>query len=236
MTGIYGIKNKQNNKWYVGQAVDIEKRWRDHRKSSRQYTSAGLKLQQAFAKYGHDEFEWVVLEECAPCDLDEREVFWIAQKNSFKSGYNMTLGGGGRRGYELSQETRAKIGAANRGANNWLYGKSLPQETREKIAKANKGKRTGQKASDETRQKQSRARKGQKFTAEHRAAISAATRNKKTKPVRCIDTGMEYPGMQEAERQTGISATCICRCCKGQKQHAGGMRWEYIEKTNIKNI
>lgn len=230
MTGIYGIRNKQNGKWYVGQAVDIEKRWREHKKQSKQYANAGLKLQRAFAKHGHAGFEWIVLEECSPDKLDEREAYWIAQKGSFENGYNMTLGGGGRRGYTLSPETRAKIGEANRGPNNWLYGKSLPEETREKISASNKGKRTGQKASDETRNKQSASHKGRKFTDDHRAAISAAAINKKTKPVRCIDTGKEYPGMHEAERQTGISATCICRCCKGQKQHAGGMRWEYINK------
>jgi len=31
ITGIYKIRNKQNNKVYIGSAVDIKKRWRDHK-------------------------------------------------------------------------------------------------------------------------------------------------------------------------------------------------------------
>lgn len=227
MTGIYGLRNKENGKWYVGQAVDIEKRWREHRKPSRQYRSAGIKLQRAFAKHGYDGFEWTILEECDEAQLDSREQYWIAEKDSFKNGYNMTLGGGGRRGYTLTPETRAKIGAAN--SAYWaIHEKHIPPEVREKISNAHKGKRAGMRASKETRRKMSEARIGKKFTPEHRAAISAATRNKKSKPVRCVDTGVVYPGISEANRQTGISTDCICRCCKGKNQHAGGLRWEYV--------
>jgi len=226
MTGIYGLKNKENGKWYVGQAVDIAKRWQEHKKPRSAKNNAGLKLQRAFAKHGYDGFEWFVLEECDEAQLDNREQFWIAKKDSFKNGYNMTLGGGGRRGYTLSTETRAKIGAAN--SAYWtVHEKHIPLEVREKISKSNKGKRTGMRASEETKSKMSQARKGRKFTPEHCAAISAATRNKKSKPVRCIDTGVVYPGLREATRQTGAPTECISRCCKGKQKHAGGLRWEY---------
>lgn len=46
-------------------------------------------------KYGIDNFEVSLLEETD--NPNEREVFWIEQKRSFKYGYNATLGGDGKR-------------------------------------------------------------------------------------------------------------------------------------------
>ena len=59
-------------------------------------------------------------------------------------------------------------------------------------------------------------------------------------PVRCIETGIIYPTIHEAERQTGILTSGITACCKGTvyserngftKRHtAGGYHWEYIKE------
>ena len=37
----------------------------------------------------------------------------------------------------------------------------------------------------------------------------------------------EFSSMQEASRKTGVSASKICMCCKGQRKTSGGWRWEY---------
>lgn len=44
----------------------------------------------------------------------------------------------------------------------------------------------------------------------------------------------EYPSVREASRQTGVSTTSICFCCKGSKKysHAGGYVWFYKEIEN----
>ena len=46
-------------------------------------------------KYGIENFEISLIEETD--NPNEREVFWIEQKRSFKYGYNATLGGDGKR-------------------------------------------------------------------------------------------------------------------------------------------
>lgn len=90
MVGIYKITNKINNKVYIGQSKDIEKRWENHK----YYTySTKTQLQCAFAKYGISNFLFEVIEECDVEDLDEREKFWISYYNSYENGYNMTMGG-----------------------------------------------------------------------------------------------------------------------------------------------
>ena len=51
--GIYKITNLVNEKVYIGQAQDIEKRWREHKCSSK---SNNQILYRAIRKYGLENF------------------------------------------------------------------------------------------------------------------------------------------------------------------------------------
>ena len=42
-----------------------------------------------------------------------------------------------------------------------------------------------------------------------------------------------FPSIQEAERQTGISDSRICECCKGKRKSAGGYVWKYLHGRGI---
>ena len=55
---------------------------------------------------------------------------------------------------------------------------------------------------------------------------AAAARSKK---VRCIETGIVYPGASEAARQTGIDKSSISKCCRGKLKTAGGFHWEFVD-------
>nr|DAL38474.1 MAG TPA_asm: intron associated endonuclease [Caudoviricetes sp.] len=103
--GIYGIHNLISDKWYVGQAIDIRARWNAHRSNLKLKRNEPLHLISAWHKYGPSAFEWLILEECPEEQLDEREMYWIEQKGSFRSGYNQTLGGYGSTGHHQSPET-----------------------------------------------------------------------------------------------------------------------------------
>lgn len=43
----------------------------------------------------------------------------------------------------------------------------------------------------------------------------------------CIETGITYDGLREAERLIGISHQSISECCKGRQKTAGGYHWKY---------
>lgn len=113
--GIYKITNKINNKCYIGQSKDIIKRW----KTEYKWHKLNRHLQSAFNKYGLENFDFEILEECSPNLLNEREQFWITIYNSFDRnfGYNKTLGGAGTLGrtFAMTEETKNKIRIANTG-------------------------------------------------------------------------------------------------------------------------
>lgn len=92
MIGIYKVTNQENGMVYVGQSIDIENRWRQHKQKS--LNGDNNYFHNALTKYGIDSFTFEVLEECSISQLDERERYWIQVLNSiYPYGYNMTDGG-----------------------------------------------------------------------------------------------------------------------------------------------
>ncbi len=108
-SGIYGIKNKVNNKIYVGQTYDFQYRWGKHKTALRTNTHSNRKLQFAWNKYGENNFEFFIIEECDLDVINEREIYWIEFYDSLNSGYNLCEGGDGIRGYKHTEEEIQKM-------------------------------------------------------------------------------------------------------------------------------
>lgn len=89
MTGVYKITNLINNKVYVGRSVDIKMRWLSHK---RNYNSRNTMLYKDMRKYGFEQFKFEILEKCNEDQLDKKEKQWIKKLDSYKNGYNMTMG------------------------------------------------------------------------------------------------------------------------------------------------
>ena len=93
MIGIYKITNLINGKIYIGQSVDINKRWRQHKRNSqikgREYDKY---LYRAFRKYGLENFSFELLLECSPQELNEKEKYFINLYSSDTLGYNSQKG------------------------------------------------------------------------------------------------------------------------------------------------
>lgn len=94
MIGIYQIKNKINGHSYIGQSINIEKRWKRHISDSKNTASNSFNypLQRAFRKYGIENFDFIVLLECKQSKLNDNEKYWI---DILKPEYNQEPGGYG---------------------------------------------------------------------------------------------------------------------------------------------
>jgi len=108
--GIYSITNIINGKIYIGQSIEIEKRWRRHKNELKNNKHDNIYLQRSVNKYGFDNFQFEIIEECKKELLNEREIYWISNynSNSFIKGYNSESGGS--LGKTLSDATKKKIG------------------------------------------------------------------------------------------------------------------------------
>ena len=88
-SGIYKITNQLTNMCYIGQAVDLAKRWKDHAKCGLGIdTPVNNKLYRAMQLNGLENFTWEILEECPSNELNEKEKFYIELYQADKFGYN----------------------------------------------------------------------------------------------------------------------------------------------------
>lgn len=96
MIGIYMYTNKKNNKKYIGQSTNIERRRKEHLCWPSSYSRFDMEMKSI----GEEQFVFTVLEECSVEQLDEREKYWISFYDTIENGYNLTPGGQSYRGEE----------------------------------------------------------------------------------------------------------------------------------------
>lgn len=92
---IYIIKNKINDKVYIGQTVmTLNERFKCHLKPSTCKTRGSYKIYNAINKYGAENFYCELL--CETSDiksLNDLEMYYIDKYDSYENGYNSTRGG-----------------------------------------------------------------------------------------------------------------------------------------------
>lgn len=89
-SGIYIIRNKINNHFYIGMSKNIQLRWRHHINESQNINSKEYEktLYRAFRKYGIENFSFEILEFCEEQFLREKEIYWINKLDAINQGYN----------------------------------------------------------------------------------------------------------------------------------------------------
>lgn len=95
MAFIYKITNDINQKVYIGMTErTIEERFKEHCREYKQRRCEKRPLYSAMKKYGPEHFHVELVEETN--SPEEREQYWIKYYNSYKEGYNATIGGDGK--------------------------------------------------------------------------------------------------------------------------------------------
>ena len=92
--GIYKITNQVTDECYIGQSIDVAKRWKDHAKCGLDIDRPqGNKLYKSMIEDGIWNFTFELLEQCPKEKLNEREKYYIEFYQSNTYGYNKTVGG-----------------------------------------------------------------------------------------------------------------------------------------------
>lgn len=221
MNGEYTVykHTSPNGKVYIGiTRQEPKQRWKNghgYRNNEHFY--------RAIQKYGWDNFKHEILFSNLPENVaweKEIELIKAHKSNQYEFGYNISSGGEIANGCKCSEETKLKISKANRGKTSPNKGKKMTDEQIRKMSERlkgrtvwNKGKTGLQKHSEETRKKMSESQK------------MAQTKHRKS--VLCVETGVIYNSIRDAEKQTGARNSDITAVCKGKRKKAGGYTWKY---------
>lgn len=89
MIGIYKFTDKIEHKSYIGQSVDIDRRYKEYKTRDE-----NTLFHRMLKHYGFWNFDFEILEECNRDELDEKEKYYIKEYNTLcPNGYNLTPGG-----------------------------------------------------------------------------------------------------------------------------------------------
>ena len=164
---IYKITNPIGES-YIGQAIDIEKRWKQH-----QYESNWnyYKLYNSFRKYGVDNHTFEVQKECLREELNRLERYYQEEFDTVENGLNHIYQEADEAPRVLSEETKRKMSKAQKG-------KKLSEETKRKMSEAKKGKKRAPR-SKEWSSKISQNAKGRKHSEEAKRNMREAWKRRK---------------------------------------------------------
>lgn len=178
--GIYKIKNLINNKIYIGQSIDIIKRFEQHKTNiKKQYNHP---LYNALRKYRIENFEFIILETVNDTFLlNKKEQQWLDHYKAYDRnyGYNLRPKAESNKGLIINQKIKDKISKSIK--NLWkdpIYRKNnkCSSETKKKLSSANKGR----KLSEEHKNKISFAKSGKKQSKQHKLNRSNSRKDYKT--------------------------------------------------------
>lgn len=178
---VYGIIDPRDGFLkYVGKTIHGKTRFREHLSTGRLTGTTKKKCWlKKLLKLGFSP-QFLILEEAAPADLPELEVFYISYLRSIGSPLlNMTTGGEGTPGRKLSQKNKDNL-------RKRMTGRYVSPATREKIGNAGR------------------------LRIPTEATISKLRNRKINKPVIDLVTGEIFPSLMEVSRQYGLSSGALC--------------------------
>jgi len=139
MVGTIYKLTSPSGKSYIGQTMNISIRRRTFKNLNAYYS--GKRMDNAIKKYGPEAFEFTILIQIYDQSrdelrrkLDELEVYYIEKYDTYRNGYNMTIGGSGTKGCFMTEESRQKIRLAALGRIGAMKGKHLSEKSRKMIS------------------------------------------------------------------------------------------------------
>ncbi len=209
---IYKVTNQKTNQVYIGATTrSIEERKIDHEKKSQK--KSGFYFHEAIATHGADAFKWEQIDTASSNDeLASKEIRYILENNSLESGYNSDRGGGLKKTvYKYNLD-----GSLN--------------STFEDLTSAGKSINVRKQAISRACWNVNQTLGGYLWSYEYKEPFIPDPDNRKKQVIQYSLDGKVlacYESASEASRKTGISKTCITRCCRGESEQSRGFLWRY---------
>lgn len=176
---VYKHTNIINNKVYIGQT---SKSLKERSGNNGRHYSHSTYFYSAICKYGWENFVHEILEDNLTLkEAIEKERYYIKLYRSNETNYGYNLTSGGEKQKEYSKISKQKMSLAKKG-------KPLSLEHRKNISRAIMGEHNpnyGKTCSEEIKQK---------------------IRDKKSKAIQCIETGVVYKNKAEAAEAVGLKS------------------------------
>ena len=159
---IYRIKCLSSGDCYVGSTSNKDERWAAHRRLLAKGKHHSPHLQNAWAKYGGEEFEFEVLEVCVSADLKkelkDREDYWMGV---LSPSYNVLAASYSALGFKHPRESVERRAAMRRGVKRPAElveriaakhrGKKMPRDAVERTASSNRGRKMSEESIEKIR-------------------------------------------------------------------------------------
>lgn len=232
--GIYKITNKVNLKVYVGQSIDILRRWCEHKKIGAKYNRAIYPIYAAICKYGIDNFDFEIVEICDVKDLNDKEKYWIKQLNSLAEkfggwGYNLTEGG---------QICDTYVGNSDQGKEVYQYtveGAFVGRyRNQQRAAEAVGLKSSASIRSAIRRNGLAGGFQWRNYMADNISAYQKVSHRKSVYQYNTDGTFIaEFGNTSIAAAEVGVSQSLIELCCEMKCRTGAGYMWRYIRADKI---
>lgn len=209
---IYKAVNILNDKVYIGVTTrTLEERVVDHLQKAN--TNSGHYFQKAIGTYGPEAFTWEQIDTASNTDeLAAKEIYYILNYKSFENGYNSDKGGGFKKTvyqYNLDGSFVTSFEDLTSAAN-------AINATKKAVSKAC--------------WTVSHTLGGFLWSYDHKEPFKPQS-DQRRKGVLQFDLDGKltdrFASVADANRKTGISKTCIARCCREERKHSGGFLWKY---------
>lgn len=256
ISGIYKIKNKVNNKVYIGQSINLNTRYAQHLRQLILGCHFNSYFQHSFNKYGKDNFIYEIIEYAEDLSLlNSKEGFWVEYYGGINSDliYNSRdpLTGA------CSDYVKRRFKDMS-GENNPNYGNKWTDEQKENSSKARKGisleERIGKEKADLTKEKMRKSQTGRAHPEEVKEKIRQANigeknpafgrgdrqlgennpmYGKKSGQRKCIiqfdkegNVVKEYEFLSQVKEE-GFHIGNVAAAARGKLKSSGGFIWKY---------
>lgn len=210
---VYKAENKLTGEVYIGATRNsLHQRKLDH--TERANRNENGRFQKALATYGPEAFTWTQIDTASTTDeLAQKEKEYILEYKSKGEILNKDCGGGFKKTvykysiedgslvntYDSLQSAANAVNASKTGVGNACIG-------------------------------QNKSCKGYYWSYSSTYPMNLTDERRKTVIQMDLDgrTLQKYKSVAEASRKTGVSKTCISRCCRGERDKSGGFKWRYV--------